>query len=92
MSVSGCRLYFEHAIVNGQERDIEGSSSKIVDNDLTFVTSAIKTVSDSGGGWLVHDSNDVQAGNGAGILGGLPLIVVEIGWDGDDRVHDLEIF
>ena len=82
---SGC-LDFENAIVDGQQRHIEGSSSKIIDNDLTLVTSAVKTVRDGGGGWLVHDSNDVQAGNGASILGSLSLIVVEICGNGDHGV------
>lgn len=38
MSVTGSRLDFEHAVVNSQERDIEGSSSKIVDDDLTLIS------------------------------------------------------
>lgn len=92
MGVSGCCLDFKHAVVDGQERDIEGSSSKIVDNDLALVPSAVKTIRYSGGGWLIYDSKDVQAGNGAGILRSLSLIVVEVGWNGDDRVDDLAIF
>lgn len=92
MGVSSCCLDFEYTIVDGQERDIKGSTSKIVDNDLTFFTSAVKTVCDSGRGWLVHDSNDIQAGNGAGILCSLSLVVVEVGWNGDDRVDNLVMF
>ena len=86
MCVTSCCLDFEDAIIDGQKRYIEGSSSEIVDNNLTFVTSAVETVSYSGGGWFVHDPNDVQAGNGAGIFGSLSLIIVEIRWDGDDGV------
>ena len=59
MSVTSCCLDLEYAIVNCQERDIKGSSTKIVDNDLTFVTSAVKAVCDRGGGWLVHDSDNI---------------------------------
>ena len=86
VSIASCCLDFEYAIVDGQERDIKGSSSKVIDNYLTFVTGAVKTVRDGGGGWLVHNSNDVQASNGAGILSSLSLIVVEVRWDGDDGV------
>ena len=86
MCVTSCCLDFEDAVVDGQKGYIEGSSSKVVDNNLTFVTGAVKTVCDSGGGWFVHDSNDVQAGNGAGIFSSLSLIVVEIRWNGDDGV------
>ena len=84
---SGC-LDFKNAIVDGQKGHIEGSSSEIIDDNLTLVTSAVKTVCDGGGGWLVHDSNDVQAGNGAGILRSLSLIVVEICGNGDYGVDD----
>ena len=89
MGVASCCLDFEYATVDGQERDIEGSSSKIVDNDLTFLTNAVKTVGDSGCGWLVHDSDDVQAGDGSGILSSLSLIVVEVCWNGDNCVDHL---
>ena len=79
MSVTSCCLDLEYAIVDCQERDIKGSSTKVVDNDLTFVTSAVKSVCDGGGGWLVHDSNDIQAGDGTSILSSLSLVVVEVG-------------
>ena len=89
MGVSSCCLDFEYTIVDGQERDIKGSPSEIVDNNLTFITSAVKTVCDSGGGRLIHNSNDIQAGNGASILCSLSLIVVEVRWNGDDGVDHL---
>lgn len=89
MGVSSCCLDFKNTIVDCQERHIEGSSSKIVDNDLALVPSAVKTICDSGGGWLIHDSKDVQAGNGAGILRSLSLVVVEVGWNSDDSVDHL---
>ena len=120
MSIASCCLDFEHTVVDCQERHIEGSSSKIVDNDLTFITGAVKTwyvlklvlldggvlcgrkkgkiwnmcltVSDSCGGWLIDDSNDVQAGNRAGILRSLSLVVVEVRGNRDDRVNDLAVF
>ena len=41
------------------------------------------------GGWLVHDSNDIQAGNGAGILRSLSLVVVEVGWHGHHSINNL---
>ena len=86
MSITSCCLDFEDTVIDGQKRYIEGSSSKVVDNNLTLVTGAVETVCDSGGGWFVHNSNDVQAGNGAGILSSLSLIVVEVCWNSHDGV------
>lgn len=92
MGVSSCCLDFENAIVDGQERDIKGSSSKIVNHDLALISCAIQPISYRRGGWLVHDSNDIQAGNGAGILRSLSLVVVEVGRNRDDRINDLAMF
>ena len=38
--------------------------------------------------WARDDTADVQAGNGACVLGGLTLAVVEVGRDGDDGLGD----
>ncbi|GMR31813.1 hypothetical protein PMAYCL1PPCAC_02008, partial [Pristionchus mayeri] len=46
----------------------------------------VETVSDGGGSGLVDDSDNVEAGNGTSVLGGLSLGVVEIGGDSDDGV------
>jgi hypothetical protein len=42
-----------------------------------------------GGGRLVDDTEDVKAGNRTGVLGGLTLVVVEVGGDSDDGLLDL---
>jgi hypothetical protein len=66
----------EDTVVNGEERDIEGTTTKIVDNDLALTVGLVKTVGDSGGGGLVDDSEDVETGNDTGVLGGLTLVVL----------------
>src|SRR3569833_316424 len=54
-----------------------------------YLGDLVQAVSDSGGRGLVHNTEDVQAGDDTGILGGLPLDVVEVGRDGNDGVGDL---
>jgi hypothetical protein len=49
----------------------------------------LPTVGDCGGGSLVANTEDGETGDGAGVLGGLTLGIVEVGGDGDDGVDDL---
>ena len=48
----------------------------------------INAVGQGRGGGLVDDALDIQAGDLAGVLGGLALGVGEVGRDGDDRLGD----
>ena len=74
-----------------KKRNIESSTTEIVDEDVPLLLglSGAETVGDSGGGRLVDDTEDVESGNGTGVLGGLTLVVVEVGGDGDDSLLDL---
>ena len=91
MGVSSCCLDLEYTIVNGQKRDIKCSSSKIVNEDLAFVSNAVKTICNRSSRWLVYDSKDVQAGNGSGVLRRLSLAVIKVSGNGDNRVIDLAL-
>merc|ERR550517_982603 len=77
------------SIVNGEEGNIEGAATKIEDQDILLALLLVHPVGDGGGGGLIDDPHDGQAGDGPGVLGGLPLSVVEVGGHGDDGVGDL---
>lgn len=81
----------EDTTLDVQEGDIESTTTKIVDEDVALLVglAGTETVGDSGGGRLVDDTEDVKASDGTGVLGGLPLVVVEVGRDGDDGLLDL---
>ena len=49
----------------------------------------VETVGERGRGRLVDDAQHFEAGDLAGVLGGLTLRVVEIGGNGDDGLLDL---
>lgn len=89
--LSGSSLDGENTALDVQQRHIESTTTKIVDEDVPLLLrlSGAETVGDSGGGRLVDDTENVQASNGTGVLGGLTLVVVEVGRDGDDGLLDL---
>ena len=83
------RLDLEHAVADLQHRHVERAAAEVEDEDR-LVGLLVEAVGQRGGRRLVDDALDVQAGDPAGVLGRLALIVVEVGRDGDDRgVHGL---
>ena len=90
MGITSGRENLEDALVDGQEGDIEGTATKIVDNDLALIR-LVETIGNCCGSRLVDNSEDVESGNDAGILGRLALVVLQIcqlrnrygchGWD-----------
>lgn len=89
VSVASGSLDLEDTLLNGQEGNIESTTTKIEDQDVTLALGLlVKTVGNGSGSRLVDDTEDVQAGDETSILGGLTLRVVEVGGDGDDSVVD----
>ena len=91
VSVTGSSLDGEDTTLNVEEGHIEGTTTKIVDQDVTLLVGLVgaKTVSNSSGSRLVDDTENVQARDGTGVLGSLTLVVVEVGGNGDDGLLDL---
>ncbi len=79
---------FGDAVAHLDDGDIEGAAAQVVDHDL-LVGFLIDAVSQGCSSGLVDDTLDVQACDGACVLGGLTLAVVEVSGDGDDRLGDL---
>ena len=72
MSISSGGLDGEDSTGDGEQRDIESSSSEIEDEDelllLRFRGRVVESVSDRGGGRLVDDSENVESSDRSGIL------------------------
>jgi len=89
VGVSGSRLDLEDTLLDGQERDIECTTSKIEDEDVALTLGLlVKTVGNGSGCGLVDNAEDVEASNETSILGSLTLRVVEVGRDCDDGIVD----
>ena len=80
-------LDLEDAVADFEHGNIERAAAQVVDGDL-LVLLLVEAVGQRGGGRLVDDAQHFEAGDLAGVLGGLALGVVEISGDGDDGLGD----
>ena len=78
------RLDLEYAFADLQDGDIKGTATKVKDCNLFFLL-FVKAVGKGSGSGFVYYPQDVKPCNPAGILGSLPLAVVEVGGNGDYR-------
>ncbi len=82
------RLHLEYAVADLEDRDVEGAAAEVVHRDGAGL-GLVETVGKRGRGRLVDDAQHFEAGDLAGVLGGLTLRVVEISGNGDDGLIDL---
>jgi hypothetical protein len=83
MVVAGRCLDFEDAVADVEHRDVEGATAKVKDEDCVVRRLLVEPVGERGGGRLVDDPLHLEAGDLAGVLGRLALVVVEVGGDRD---------
>ena len=79
---------FKNTVVQLENGNVESAATKVVNRD-NAVLLLVEAVGERRGGGLVDDAEHVQAGDLAGVLGRVPLAVVEVGRHGDDRVGHL---
>lgn len=91
VSVTSSGLDSEDTTLDVQQGDIEGTTTEIVDKDVALLLrlAGAETIGDSGSSRLVDNTENVQASDGTGILGGLTLVVVEVSGHGDDSLLNL---
>ncbi len=85
--VAAGRLDAEHAVLDLEDRDVEGAAAEIVDGDH-LALGLVEAVRERRRGRLVEDALDVEPGDAPGVLGGLALRVVEVGGHRDHRLGD----
>ena len=87
MSVAGRGFDLDDAAADLQHRHVKRAAAQVEDQDR-LVVHLVQAVGQRGRGRLVDDAHDLQAGDLAGVLGGLPLAVVEIRRHGDHSLGD----
>ena len=87
-------FHFDDAFADFQDGNVEGAAAEVVDGN-GFVLLLVEAVGQRRRRGLVDDALDFEAGDFAGVFGGLALCVVEVRRNGDDRFGDFfaeEIF
>ena len=88
MVVARRGLDLEHAVPDLEHRDVKGAAAEVEHEDGLVGVLLVEPVGQRGRGGLVDDALDVEAGDLAGVLGGLALVVVEVRRDRDDNAVD----
>ncbi len=71
MGVPGRGLDLEDALLDGQNRDVEGAAAQIENENVALAGGAlllVQAVGDGGRRRLIDNAEDVEAGDNAGIL------------------------
>ena len=82
------RLDLEHAVADLEDRHVERAAAQIVDRDGAGLA-LVHAIGQRRRGRLVDDAQDFKARDAAGVFGRLPLGIVEVGRDRNDRLLDL---
>ena len=82
--VAGGRLHLEHALAEVEDRHVERAATEVEHEDGLVVV-LVEPVGQRGRGGLVDDAQHLEAGDLAGLLGGLALGVAEVRGHGDRR-------
>ena len=90
MRVAVGRQHLEDAVLDAQDRDVEGAAAEVVHGDEPGVP-LVEAIGERRGGRLVDDAEDVEPGDPPGVARGGPLRVVEIRGHRDDRAIDLGV-
>ena len=87
LAVSTRRADLKHAVVENQDRDVEGAATQVVDRKHAVLT-AVESIRQRRRRRLVQQAQHGQAREPCCVLGRLPLGIVEVRRHGDHRATD----
>ena len=85
MRIAVGRLDLDDALTDFKDGDVEGASAEVI-HRYRLVLLLVEAVGERGRRWLVDDPHHLESGDLSGILGRLPLGVVEVRGHGDDSL------
>ena len=77
MGITGGSQDLENTILNGKEGNIESTTTKVIHNDLRFIT-LLETVGNSGSGRFIDNTQNLETGDCSSVLSSLSLALIEI--------------
>ena len=80
----GCQD-LKDAVVQLENGKVKGAATQVVHRDFGVLLELVETVGQRRRRRLVDDALDLESGQLSGPQGGVPLGVIEIGRNGDDR-------
>ena len=83
VGVAVAGFHLDDAALGDDDRDVEGAAAEVIDEEI-FIGGFLCSVGEGGGGRLVEDALDVEAGEFSGGASGEALALVKKGGDGDD--------
>src|SRR5699024_446597 len=80
---------FNNTVADFQKGNVEGTAAKVEDQDGLFLVALFQAISKCSRGWLVNNTQDVQACNLASFLRCLTLRVLEVCRNGNNCVSNI---
>ena len=81
-------LHLEDAVAQLEDANVEGTPAQVEDGNGSVSLCLVHTIGQRRGRGFVDDAQHLQPGDGAGVLGGLSLGIVEVGRDGNHGLGD----
>jgi len=81
MSVASGGFHFKDSVLDCEERHIESATTHVVDENIPLTSAFfVQAIGDGCCSWFIDNAQDIETTDASGILGGLALRIVEVGW------------
>jgi len=88
VGVAAGGLHLEHAATELEDGHVQRAAAQVDDGDAQLLAGPVQPVGERRSRRLVDEAGDLDAGDAARVLGGGPLVVVEVGGHRDHRLGD----